>query len=547
VLELLSLIAVQNYHDAAHVWLDLPASAKIEYPGLNALQRSLMLLAGEQAGREGEISCTVDFWEEAMVKRDFDPHLALNLQRALMATGAYNKAVRLLTQLMSWLKQAAKQDPQTWPPARLNAALAQLYCFSADCQASLGRYAEVERSLKQAEQLAPGYPDTIGRRGLQAWLKHQKEDAISLLTQALEAGCRFPEVYRTLLEALEADTAATKPIRRKFGQYFGDLGVDSEVEIAPWIEALTYQNYGLLAETASRQQQPSPAMQALKIFVEAASSEPSSSQKVTFDHSQAIPQWEALLAASSPAEQVEVIKAIYLTVQQHAKRNQKGVAALQSNYLSKMAALSSQQLPGADVAHLMIMAMRASDKQLTAAVEAILRRATQPGNTLATAQLELRRFGPSGSLRSLIEAQLKKETQNPQLLLAQATLYPRNSRDYKALYDKGFELARRLQDAAALQAFREEDWFAAQDLTRQTLGPQIGNLDDLDMGDILGMAQQIFGREVPPEILAQLIPELLAEMEDSDEFEEDEDPFFLPLPFSGRRKKSAKKKSRFPF
>jgi hypothetical protein len=159
-------------------------------------------------------------------------------------------------------------------------------------------------------------------------------------------------------------------------------------------------------------------------------------------------------------------------------------------------------------------------------------------------------------LAPLIEEQLRQEPQNPLLLLAKATLYPRQSREYKTFYDQGFEIARRLQDAIALQAYREEEWFKSQDATRRVVGSQLdphGNLGQIDMIDLIGrMAREAFGQDVPPELIAQMLPELIGQMgsgfnpfdDDDDDFDEDEDddvpPFFLPLP--GRGKSSAKKR-----
>lgn len=200
----------------------------------------------------------------------------------------------------------------------------------------------------------------------------------------------------------------------------------------------------------------------------------------------------------------------------------------------------------------MVLALRSlPPDRLEMAVNHTLHRSTQPGNTLAQAQLELCRFGPNRMLMPFIEAQLKQEPQNPRLLLAKAALHNRNSQEYQTFYDQGFEIARRLQDAEALHAFREEEWFKAQDMTRRVVGSQIDALNDpsqLDMVDILKrMAREAFGVDVPPEIIAQMIPELEAQMaggffDDDEDFDEDFDPFFLPPPPRGRGKKSSKKR-----
>jgi hypothetical protein len=62
------------------------------------------------------------------------------------------------------------------------------------------------------------------------------------------------------------------------------------------------------------------------------------------------------------------------------------------------------------------------------------------------------------------------------------------------------------------------------------------------------MAREAFGEDIPPELIAQLLPELEAKMgsgldlfdDDDDDDDDDLPPFFLPLP--GRGKASSKKR-----
>ncbi len=547
VLEFLHLVRAENFHDAAHLALDFTDEITSAYPALKDLHRPLMLMAGNQAGQEQELGCTAAFWGE-IVNEPFDPKLALNLYKALKAIGDHRQAQRVLNQVVSWVQKEASQHPQTWPESRLNPTLAKLNCWLADCQMSLGHRKDAQRSVEKAERLAPKHPDVIGRKGLQLFSKDQLQAAIPLLTQALEAGCQFREVYSTLLELLEDEPDAVKDIRRKFGKHFGDVGVDTEVEIPAWVEALTFQNYSVM-EQFVRDQKQTPPIKAFTIFLEAAEDQPSSSQKIKLNQEKAVPQWEQLLGSSSPAEQVEIVKAIYLIIQQHARRNLKGMVALQRSYLSKLAELAAQQVPGADIAYLVISAIaHPTPETIKPIADPILSRATQPANTLAKAQLALHSFGPNRALLPLIEAWSKQEPQNPLLLLARATFHPRKSGQYETFYEQGFEIARRLQDAEALQAYREEDWFAAQAMTRRVVGPDMdflgggGPIDMLDM--VRRMAREAFGEDVPPEILAQLLPELAAQMAgfvDDDDEDEDDDPFFLPLP-RRRGRKSAKKR-----
>ena len=135
--------------------------------------------------------------------------------------------------------------------------------------------------------------------------------------------------------------------------------------------------------------------------------------------------------------------------------------------------------------------------------------------------------------------------------------FPPPSSSYEELKEKGFELARRLQDAPALQAFREEEAFQ-NGLTMPTGFPDLFDFagpGGLDMESLLRrLAQQFLGEDVPPEVLERMLPEfermMAGEGPDFDldeDFEEDEffefDPFNFGMPF-GRRPSKSKKSSK---
>ena len=552
VLELLRLLQEDSFHDAAHVALDFPREVMVDYPELKTLYRPLMLLAGQQALQEQELGCTASFWGGVVNQPEFDPQLAVQLYPVLETTRDSRAAQPLVNQLLSWVQKAAQRNPQAWPKGRLNSTQAKLYCWLADQQMSLGRYRDAERSVRRAEQLAPDHPEVIGRKGMELFADGKIQAAIPLLTQALEAGCRFEKVYLALTECLEEDKEALKSVRRRFGKHFGDTSVDTEVDIPAWIEALSFQYYGVMEGFVNNHKTPTPPLKAMKVFLDSAQDEPSSSQKISLDLDAAVRRWDDLLRSHSPREQVEILQAIYLVIQQHARRNQKGVTAQQSRYAQQIAELIPA-VPEANLAHLMLLPLKnLSTERLGLAVSSALRRSPQPGNLLAQAQLQISRFGPSRAFAPLIEEQLRQDPKNPLLLLAKATLYPRHSQEYKTFYNQGFEIARRLQDATALQACREEEWFTSQEMTRRAVGGQmdsIGDLGQINMIDIIRrMAREAFGEDIPPELIAQLLPELEAKMgsgldlfdDDDDDDDDDLPPFFLPLP--GRRKASSKKR-----
>ena len=558
---MLHLIRAENFHDAAHALCKLASSGDKRtplgaYPLIAAIYRPLMIRAGAQALQQGEISCTASFWNVALKEGDFDPNLALNLYQAMDLADDDSAAERVVNEIISWLKQTAKQQPKDWPKERLNPTLAKLHCWAADSQMQQGRYRDAERSVDMAEKLAPDHPDVLGRNGLRTIGKGKEKEGIALLTQALEAGCQFEEVYGTLIE-IEEDPETVKALRRKFGKRFNDTSVDTEVEVPVWIEALTFQNYEVMADFIREDARPTPAVQACEIFLDSADDAPSSGQKITLNIKKATEQWEQLLAKQSPEDQVTALQAIYMMVQQHAKRNKKGMSALQKSYLKKIAELSAQQVPGADMAYVVLSAIATpSTDQLTPIITPILSRAAQPGRTLARAQLALKHFGLTRPLQTFVEDQLKQDAQNPLLLLAAATAYPVHSSQYETFHERGFDIARRLQDAEALQAYREEEWFEAQSMTRRAIGPDMGFINNPGQIDMMAMlkrlAREALGQDVPPEVLAQMIPEFAAAMSGElggfGDFEEEEDDFEAIFGSSARNtpKRKRKRSSRKP-
>lgn len=523
VLDLLHLLRQDNFHDAAHVFLQFPEEVRADYPELETLYRPLMLLAGRQAREQEEIDCAALFWGKVVQHPEFDPQLAVQLYPVLQATHDDRAVLSLLNQWLTWVQKTAKRTPQAWPESRLSAVQAKLYCWLADCQIGMNRYSEAIKCVRKAEQLDPHHPEVLGRKGLQAFLQDDYPTAISLMTQALEAGCQFREVYAALLKCLQGDRETLRSVRRQYGKRFDDFAIETEPTIPVWVEALSFQYYDVMADFVLEFELPPPPVEALQIFLDSAQNEPGNSQRVNFDLTAAGTQWDELLRSHPPETQIEILKAIYLVIQQHARRNQKGVMAQQARYAQKIFELIPA-VPGANLAHLMLLPLKKlSDERLAAAVTAALRQSAQPGMLLAQAQLQLSWFGPNRALAPFVETYLRQDPQNPLLLLAKAALHPRSSPEYETFYHQGFELARRLQDETALEACRNEEWFKAQEMTRQAFGSKLGRNDGRSQAEMLDVIQRLaretLGREVPPELLVQMLPELLEMLgQDNDDF-----------------------------
>jgi tetratricopeptide (TPR) repeat protein len=560
VLSVMERLDENNPHEAGHALLKIDRRSN-RFPELSILRPALLTLAGQQAFDQGETECAQLFWEPLLTEQPFNPQLAVNLLDALDTEGAYSEEQRLLTRLIKWLEKEAKQHPDQWNPEKLSLTLASAHCRLADTSMALGRSRAAIGSLQQAERLSPQSPDVLGRKGLVASLEERYEEATQLLTQAIEGGCRHLEVYIILIktwkklgkpeEALEA--------RRRFGKYFDDVSSETEVEELPWVTALSTGLYPVFSRLVQLGSKTDPALRACQIFVDAVQGEPNSGGRVSLNQPHAVELWDTLLQGLSPKEQVPTLQAIALSIQLFAKR-EKGIAALITRYMLKLAELGTEQ-PEAREAHLVILAIKERDpKKLQAPLQSYCNALPQPGHALAQLQFKLRRFNQDPLqkriLSTFIEDALRREPQNPLLLLAKATTYLDNSPSYEDLKQQGFDIARRLQDAKALQAFRDEQAFLNNQAVQRIL-PSSGNFDPnsmTDMDDFLEiMIRKLFGSKIPAAELNQMLPELkqmmLENMPSMDDEEMDEDPIFgsefLPTGFSSGSGRSQTRNRKF--
>jgi tetratricopeptide (TPR) repeat protein len=539
ILSLLEDLGKNNSHEAAHAMLRLDRRSS-KFPEVAVLRPALLAMAGEQSMTQGEVNCAAEFWQLLQQEQPFEPQLAVNLMKVLDLNEDYQALQRLLTRIIKWLEQDFKQNPQSWSDDRRKATLSYAHCRLADTWMALGKQRAALGELQTAERIDPQSPEAIGRRGLIAVLEERHDEATQLLTQALEGGCRTEEIYSVLVDTWKTlgNSAAALEVRRRFGKKFGDLNPEADVEVLPWVEALSTRSYPLfshLVESHSAQagSKLSSPLRACQIFVEAVEGEPNSGGNVSLNQAQAVPEWEALLQGLAAPEQVQTVEAIALSLVLFAKR-EKGIAALISQYTVKLIALGDQQ-PAARTANLVVLALKERDsKKLQLPLQSYLGIQPQPGNALAEIQLRVRRFANNAQaqvLRPFIETALGKEPQNPLLLLAQATTYPAYSPSYEKFRQEGFEIARRIQDKS-LQAFREEEAFLTAQEAQEFL-PDLDAFNPMGMGNIdkllEDMIRKMFGSKMSPAELQRMLPELKRMvMNDMPSFgsEDDEDDSF---------------------
>lgn len=547
-LTIVQMVEQGNPHDAAHVLLHTGASLlnlpfnlghsamNAAFPELESLRPTLLLLAGQQAVGQGELDCAEQFFkplvdDKAFRNPSFNPKLAANAAFILKQNGSFHECQQLLGRLIHWLEDNARKQPEKWPERSLKTTLSRLHCEIADCWMASQRPRQAKEELQRAERLDATSPEVIGRRGLLAIVEKRLQDAVPLLTQALEQGCAYRDVYVGLLDTLEklGDRSTRTEIRRKFGKRFGDLDADIE-ELPVWLDALSTQIYDVFESVIENAQEKHPAVQACQIFIDTVNGpQTASTGRVPIDQAVATAQWDGLLSGLSGEQQVETLQAIALTLTLFAKR-EKGIVGLINQFIQKLAALKGTE-PTATEAHLITLAVKENNAdKLRVPLQRYLSSQPQPGNALAALQLKIRKFGTIYGMRPLIDEALSREPQNPLLLLAKATTWIVDSQPYEEFREAGFDLARRLQDSKALQAFREEEAFVEQQHVNSAL-PTPEALENFGLGDIENMIETLIRQtlrgKVPPAELERVMPEMKAmmlnqmmNMEDEDDFSE---------------------------
>ncbi len=512
-LETVQLMAVGNFHDAGHSLLQLK-SGSTRIAELMALKSTILTIAGDQATQQGATDCAIKLWQPLLQEKELNPKLVVNFLYALEEEGEYQEKQRLLIRFSKWIESDAKQNPANWPPEKLALTLAHTHCLIADCYISLERPNAAYGSVQQALRICPMSGEAIGRQGIIKIAEDDVNKGIELLKQGFDRGCEFEVAYDMLIEALnEADREAEAlEIRKRHGKKFGDFPEADEVKIDPWIEALSTQNYDLFSRLLPQDKSTAPTLRVCQIFKEAAKGNVTGTGKISIDQTKATAAWDSLLASLSTIDKLAALQVIALSIEVLSKRD-KGIAALSTRYLSMIFELIPE-LPAAREIHLIVLAVKApnSDK-LDFPVQAYLAKAPQPGNALALLQLQVRWFKQTANLRSFIDTALSREQQNPLLLLAKATTFSPSSEPYEEFRSKGFELARQVQDAQALAAFRMEDRYLSSNESDDFFTPNSGKFGiDRLPPEIEKMFEEMirktFGSKVSRAELERILPML---------------------------------------
>lgn len=512
-LQSLKLMSDGDFHKAGHLLLKMQFSST-KLSELIALKSTILTIAGEQAMSQGATDSAIQLWQPLLKEKDLNPQLVINILAAFKEEDEYKERERLLIRFITWIEQDAKRNPTIWSQERLNLTLAHAHCLIADCLVQLDRSRAAYGSIDRAARICPTSPEVLARQGYIAIAEDDYPKGIELLIRALDGGNEDEKTYGLLQEILTFEDREDEgaEIRKRHGKRFGDTNPLSttEVKIESWIEALSTGEYGSFSQFLKQAKSTEPSLEACRIFDAATKGKPTGTGKISIDIPQATANWDRLLAGLPTADKLPVLQAIALSIQLLSKRD-KGIAALITRYISAIFELIPE-IPAARAIHLTVLAVKESKPdKLQIPLKAYLDTAPQPGNALALLQLQVRWFAQTTVLRSFIETALVREQQHPLLLLAKATTYSPSSSSYEELKAEGFDLARRLQDAKALEAFRREDYYfnkhESQKLFSST--PNFGfDLPPEFQAMFEEMIRRTLGNKIPRAELERLMPML---------------------------------------
>lgn len=475
-LALLHHLRQSNLIGAAQLLLAEERTLLAVLPDLAPLRRTILLLGGQQAMEREAPGEALACWRPIVDRPTFDADLALRLY-PILDTSERDvhclEAERLASQLQSWVRRSARDDPSAWPEPLLSTTLARLLCWQVDQFIHLGRSAPARHALAQARQLAPDHPDVLGRQGVVALIGGDRDTAVPLLWRALDGGCRATLVFGFLDEQLQetGEEEEWLRLRRAHGASFGSpppATGDQRGEVPSWLEALTASDARALAEALEDTSETNAPLDALRVLVdhlplpEDADRPPG---KLTLALPAASDRWDALLAPLPPEERVEPLLAILVAIRRFCRRSGKAIAgqiALRQGQLDALAADPGSPLGERALrAQLLLhgLGLKPSESP-DPAVVARLRRTPQPERTLPLALLDLRLFASTRPWRPLVEDLRRQEPENPLLTLVLTTMERDTTIAHMGLSQLAFEQARRQQDAVALAACRREEAWA---------------------------------------------------------------------------------------
>ncbi|MFN9643759.1 MAG: tetratricopeptide repeat protein [Cyanobacteriota bacterium] len=534
-LTLLHHLRQNNHLSAGQLLLANERTLLASLPELVSLRRPLLVLAGQQAVERESPEDAIACWRPIVDRPAFDPELALRLYPLLDAEddGRHTpECERLVSQLLAWLRRTARANPSAWPEPLLSSTVARLHCWQVDQTIKLGEGQRALRALGEAERLAPDLPDVIGRRGLIAYMKDDNEAATALLWDALEGGCQALHLYEILEELLETagQQSEVARLRRVHGPRFGALPAleaESMVGVPAWLEALSHATLREMAVALRNSSEPGAGLDALRVLLEHVSPPAGAATgKVPLALPGASDRWDALLAALSPADQVEALTAILVAIRRFCRRTGKPitseVARRQAQLEAHAARTDTPQGEAALRALLLLhgLGLKASEEPGTEAAR-LLRRARQPQRTLPMALFDLRLFASTKPWRAVVDDLRRQDPDNPLLTLALATMERNGSFAHGQRHGEAFDQARRQQDGVALAACNRELWWADRHPAKSIGRPSrlMGGLEWdrlVDMLDIEALVRQIVrekgGGELSEEQLQKIMPLIQPEL-----------------------------------
>lgn len=450
-----------------------------------ALEASLLQLGAEAAWQEDDCEEAELLWERYLQVYGFDPQVAVKLAETQKFLDHWGHFRQTLATIRQWLSLEAKTNPQHWIPQRYQEVLGETWYREFDSYLKSGTIEQraAIRALETLEELLPGHPLALAARGFYHLTHGLEAEGLALVEQSLEqiqGHDRYYWIYYTLRSYFTTKKQQDKllDLQQRFGKTYDDVPpVETSLTLPPWQQAFLHPTLLGFCETVReaiadlKPQQAqlnasadTVALYGCQCFGDALGDDLENEikpkdAKATFELPVLAKTCDAFLKKTAPEFRGVALQVICLGLYRFVKRK-KGLADLTKVYWQQLEQLAQTQ-PPLQVPYWVVRVMRTSKlSQLQKDLLAYLSRQPDPSLALAQLQLEVRLFGVTDLLRPLLEIAFKRDSHTPQLPLALATTFDSSSDDYVAYQTESFELARRIQDQAALAACRQEDAIA---------------------------------------------------------------------------------------
>ncbi|MBF0287887.1 MAG: hypothetical protein HQM14_08715 [SAR324 cluster bacterium] len=480
-----------DVHEAAHLLAKHPKEVS-RLPNHLALEKSIYRLGAQVAFDEGALSCAETIWKKSL---QLHPHDWGHYKNVIVQ--GWDSEFQLFP---DWVKHAeklldieAQKYPDQWHAEQKKFTSGELAGYLALHYLKNRHSLRAKPEIAKAFDKAPEAPIVLVLKGYLAFEKQQFQEAETHYQKALTLGCpMFEQIYDDLIEIYQTtgQFETLYQFRKKHGEAFADvplspLQIETRIYFAQAKGELPYLDFVI----KDVERNPHLLINAAKMFLGASHPSQWHTRKKIEANINIKQLQKQVNAAPSEQEQIELLKYFIIAFDFYKKTlaHRKVLKYLQQELKQRAetnpkALLSLVQTLGA---------LKKPPKEFDHFLNLLLTRS----DSLLEDLVELQRFwfvlGHAGRCQEPLLSLLKKEPEHPSLLWAVSTL-PLPGFQTEKFHQKGFDLARRLQDDKAFTLFRlKEELEQLEDEYEEGL---LGSLFDL-MGGSFEMPRYSFGRK----------------------------------------------------